>query len=895
MRLILIYCLLVLTIFSTDARVFKLTLEGITPDMPYPNGIIQNRLDDTFNTGGTIVTERLSLGDFIVLASLDGIELSVTSWDSDCSGTQSRRCAWLTLSALQYGQAQCHSYATAILQLNFSVFRPSISSTNPVNISAFLRWEAEGDAADSNWNCDGTEYANFYIQVFNWSNGSWGTIISSTGYGVRSGAGWYNISLTSPVYANATTGELRYRIVVDAYDCHGREEERDAMCGSLARAELYVDYLELIQNVPDTFLQPVCVYSIQENFPATWKDIWHNQTVDFIVEARNDTNVNVAFFPVKLYAIDEYGNEQLLGVGITNSTGRTSFFRITSGEGYRMNFSRIEAWDGWIINNNAYVKNITCGEQSINPPETRGRNIAVVPAKYILNLIGRMYYPGGVDWARFVWYIDDVSVQKHRDVAISQKFLNNTASFSVWKFGFDYNCTDNRTPCDREGIFGTTTNPPWNPACIVIGQRNTTLTPFCNRPPVGFTPVRSTLSLCLFSLITITVTVGGVIKNPNCYIDADPYGNPIGAHRCGLFSGYRVGPLIQMNIPDNALGYTAQLAIAQFGSLSALMFGTNYSQHEGPGNISLSSRTLTICGMTTTQQAFNSPHTEYVFSNPVSAPISMSTPYGTATGNAILQPDRPGGLGLIGFLGLYGDQNHVVGVILGHRFGIHPFVAIVQTVPYYPTTQAGWAGYEHLWLYYLYENLRFIAETWGKEMSIWNFRYNNATNQANLVRAFEDLIVEFTPFLRTTLNLMISAPRTLVYPFVVTTFLNLGDIGYLMKVSYTNQTVFNKAVEASEALMRNLGNILGPPPPNCPVNSTWNDPNSYRCYGLNFIWSGSRLLSYSERELFAYRLVELFSTLIDLQIELFKALPELNNTSAPWAYPRWNYNWIHPE
>ncbi|MEM4616665.1 MAG: hypothetical protein QXY19_06645 [Archaeoglobaceae archaeon] len=41
---------------------------------------------------------------------------------------------------------------------------------------------------------------------------------------------------------------------------------------------------------------------------------------------------------------------------------------------------------------------------------------------------------------------------------------------------------------------------------------------------------------------------------------------------------------------------------------------------------------------------------------------------------------------------------------------------------------------------------------------------------------------------------------------------------------------------------------------------------------LNFIWSGSRLQSYSERELFAYRLVELFSTLID-QIELFKALP----------------------
>ncbi|MCS7143564.1 MAG: hypothetical protein NZ879_00910 [Archaeoglobaceae archaeon] len=891
---LIVFLIILILVSTTDARVFRFTFEGITPDMPYPSGFIQYRLDDVFNGFGTIVRENLTLGDFLVLAYRDDNNLSVTSLDSDCDDTQSWRCNIITLSISSYGRAQCHSWATAILQLNFSVYRPSINATLPVRINSYLAWEAEGDQNGTNWNCDGTEYANFYIQVFNWSTSTWVNMTSSTGTGVRSGVGWFNITISDPGYVNATTGELRYRIFVDAYDCYGREEDQQAMCGSLARAELYVDYIELVQDVPDAVLQPVCVYNITSTFPPIWSDLWHNDTVSFVVEARNATGSLVPFFPVRLHTIDEYGVEQFVGVGITNSTGRTTFFRITGGEGYRMNFSKIEAWDGWMINNSVYVRNTTCGNQSITPPPDRGRNIALVPAKYVLNLIGRMYYPGGVDWARFVWYIDDPSVQRHRSISISQKFINHTASFSIWKFGFDYNCTDNRTPCDREGIFNLTT-PPWNPACIVIGQTNRTLTPFCNRPPVGLTPLRADVSLCLLSIVNIGVTVGGVISAPNCYIDRDQYGNPVGAHRCGLFYGYRVGPLMMMAIPDNALGYTAQLAIAQYGSLSAFMSQTNYSQHEGPGNLSLSSRSLTICGFTSTQDAFSPPHTEYVFSYPIQAPIRVSTPFGTATGYATLQPDRRGGLGLIGFLGLYGDQNHIVGVILGHRFGVHPFLAIVQTVPEYPTTAAGWTGYEHRWLYYLYENLRFIAEAQGKEMSIWNWRYPNATAQANLVRAFEDLIVEFTPFLKVTLDLMVSAPRTLVYPFVVTTFLQLGDFGYLMKVSYTNTTIFDKAVEAAEALMRNLGNILGPPPPNCPVNATWNDPNAYRCYGLNFIWMGSRLLTYAERELFAYRLVELFSTLIDLQIEVFKALPELNNTTAPWAYPRWDYNWIHPE
>ncbi|MCS7145035.1 MAG: hypothetical protein NZ879_08465, partial [Archaeoglobaceae archaeon] len=161
-----------------------------------------------------------------------------------------------------------------------------------------------------------------------------------------------------------------------------------------------------------------------------------------------------------------------------------------------------------MINNTAYVRDPTCGSQTITPPPDRGRNIAIVPATYVLNLVGRMYYPGGVDWARFVWFIHDTSVERHRAIPISQKFNNTSVSFSVWKFGLDYNCTDNRTPCDREGIFGTTPRPYWDPACITIGKRDDLITPFCDRTPVGNTPLRATVYVHLLSL-NIGARVGG--------------------------------------------------------------------------------------------------------------------------------------------------------------------------------------------------------------------------------------------------------------------------------------------------------------------------------------------------------------------------------------------------
>ena len=145
--------LLVFTVNAVDARVFKTTFDSITPDMPYPKGYISHRLSDTLNSPGTLVQENLNIDDYSLLAYRDNFSLAVTSLDADCDDTQSRWCALLCI--MRYGQAQCHSYATAILRIDFSAYRPSVSGTYPIEISAYLRWEAEGDQADTNYNCGG--------------------------------------------------------------------------------------------------------------------------------------------------------------------------------------------------------------------------------------------------------------------------------------------------------------------------------------------------------------------------------------------------------------------------------------------------------------------------------------------------------------------------------------------------------------------------------------------------------------------------------------------------------------------------------------------------------------------------------------------------------------------
>jgi hypothetical protein len=861
-RLALTLFVLILSLNVADAVVFTQNFRGVTIDFPYPTGqeATCTNSDYCMRDGENVVWDSFQPTDLLFLESLDGRSLTTSSTDTDCDSAN--------------GNCASESWSGAAQYYYFNV-DPNATS---LNVNIYAKFAGRG-----------SDYANFYIEVQT-DAGGWTQLWSSTGTGERTvGYQWFNLSVPNIPNHVRDNGDMVIRLRVDSDD---RDTDSawvffipsPVVCGSWAYATIYVDYIEIRADVPNS--TPVCVVFQSGTYPADWGDVVWNETVNLQFRVyEQGTSTNVPNFPVKVYVEDEYGRELPVGVGVTGSSGTTSFVRITSGEVYRANFTRAEVFDSWMANGKAYTKSATCGEDSLVPPSGYGKNIAIVPASYTLDLVGRMYYPGGIDWARFVFYVHDTSVERYRNVPISQKFTNNSASISVWKYGLDYQCTDNSVPCNKEGIYASDPGPLWNPACVVIGKRDYLVTPFCDRTPTEI--VEQFIDVLWFSMETR-------IPNPACYVDTDPYGNPVGAHRCGLFYGYRVGPLIQMAFPDNALGYTAQTAITSsyYGNLKAFMSNTQYNDHEGPGSINIPSMPVSVCGQAATVEGQPVVHSEYTFTYPITLDISVTFLL-TFSGTATIQPDTKGGLGLIGFLGLYGDQNHIVGLILGHRFGIHPFVALVQTVPEYPTTQAGWQNYEDRWLYYLFENLRFIAETWGREMSIWNYRYGSATDQANLVRAFEDLIVEFTPFLKTTLDLMVAAPENLVYPFVVSTFLQLGDFGHLMKVSFANQTIFNKATEAAMALMTALPGILGPPPPACDLNNTnWNDPIAYHCYGLNFIWAGSDLLSYKERELFAYRLMELFNTIVDLAIEIMKAIPQLED---PTSVPRWNFDWIYPE
>ncbi|HDL90403.1 MAG TPA: hypothetical protein ENG14_05820, partial [Thermodesulforhabdus norvegica] len=789
-RLALTFFVLILSLNVADALTFTQNFQGVTIDFPYPNGQMGTCVgsDHCIRDSENVQWESLAPTDFFLLQSVDGYALPTSSSDTDCK----------TIA----GAGSAHSHAGAAQVYYFNVDKNASS----VNLNIYMKLEGNGAGTYcTNWwgiFCVGDwedGYIEWHVEVLDPGGG----ICQDLGSGSLSekdwvyGYRWFNYSVSTGCIDS--NGQLTVRIRVESDD--GNTMYIYGTIASWALARIYTDYIEVVADTATA--TPVCVdYQSYSTLPADWKDVVGNETVNLRIRAyEQGTNNNVPNYPVKVYVEDEYGREQFVGVGVTDSNGITPYVRIVGGEAYRANFTRVEAFDSWMANGKAYIKSATCGDDSFTPPSGYGKNIAIVPASYTLDLVGRMYYPGGIDWARFVFYTHDSSVERYRNIPISQKITNKTASISVWKYGFDYQCTDNSVPCNKEGIYASDSGPFWNPACVVIGDRDYIVTPFCDRSP---------MEIVKMDIDVLFLSMEARVPNPGCYVDTDPYGNPVGEHRCGLFYGYRVGPLIQMAFPDNALGYTPQQAInSTYGSLAGLMSTTTYSAHEGPDEIHVNSANVRVCGQSATVQAQDVGSTEYTFTHPITLSISV---FGIG-GSTTIQPDTKGGLGMIGFIGLYGDQDHVVGLILGHRFGIHPFIALVQTVPEYPTTQAGWQNYEERWLYYLFENLRFIAETWGNEMSIWNYRYGSATNQANLVRSFEDLIVEFTPFLRATLDLMVAAPKNLVYPFIVSTFLQLEDFGHLMKVAFTNQTIFNKSVEAAAALMTALPGILGPPPP----------------------------------------------------------------------------------
>ncbi len=516
---------------------------------------------------------------------------------------------------------------------------------------------------------------------------------------------------------------------------------------------------------------------------------------------------------MKYYA--EFEDKKIyLGGNWTNSSG-IAYINITP-----KNFGLKENWkvrfvaeiEDVMTNCNAYYAEVN--------RTILAENIAIIPGSYNITLVGRMYYAGGADWIKVNWYIDENSVTRPYSIPMVQKFLGNRVSVTIWKYGIDDYCTD--PDCHKEGIYennGYDKDTDWDGACIAVGSK----TPMCERSPGYDYDI-------FFGLIR-----GHVY---NCY--GDPSGPHPGMHDCNYFSGYRIGPFIQMNIPDHALGTLAAIVIKALseGDLAKFMRSINYSQHEGPEGVLL----------------------------------GVNTEYAITNGLFGILADPKGGLGVVGFIGLIADEKHVVGLMMGHRYGIHPFTAIITTVPSYPNTESGWKSYFDTWIYHLLDNLIYTIKKTGEELLIWNLRYSSSDDVLDLNRAFNNFLTDFLPYTREVLWLVVNCEKTVNHPFIVSIFVQFKDSSVMIDKILTNQTLYSKFKDAISEILNQTPNILGPPDAS---------------YGLNYMLSQRIKIPLSERQEFNYKMLQLLDQLIEVLITTMRELPAMEKED-----PSWMHNWI---
>jgi len=681
------------------------------------------------------------------------------------------------------------------------IWYPEGSSASPGYETHYFIFKLPQDAAvdrvEVHWRGaadDSNDMVEFY--AYNFDAAAWGSPLGSiTGDSLQ----WINYTFTNPDPYISTTGYMHLAFVGDPgglFDGDGTPS---------------TDYIELIVTVGDAYVQTACVQVISDNI-RDWGGIFDTDTLTVQGKATTLGGSAIPYYPIAMRADWNFlGTGSVnLGFGFSDQNGIASLSirPVDAGVSDKWRVSiKLVAIDA-IVNGIPYAGNAACSVASV------GENVAITPGSYNLNLVGRMYYNGGADWIRVNWYVDQNSVAKPYPIPIVQKFLGNRASVTIWKYGIDDYCTDPN--CHREGIYGNmSADTDWDGACIAVG----TTTPMCGRDPSGA-----------------------------CY--GDPSGPHPGRHDCVYFSGYRVGPFIQMNVPDHALGLLAAIVIGLIGgTLDAFMRATYYDQHEGPYGVLIPDAN---CG-----------------------PLNPSTEQAMTHGALGLLGDPKGGLGVVGFIGLIADNQHAIGIMMGHRYGIHPMVAVVTTVPNYPTTETGWRNYMDTWLYYLLNNAIYIVSATGEELGVWNLRYPSQSDILNLNRAFNDFMVDFLPYVREVLWLVVNCGKTVNHPFLVSTVIQFKDTFEIAKRIQSNATLNLAFQNLVGELFRQIPNISGPP-----------DAST----GLNYLLYYRPQLPYSEKRNFAYSTLQLLDQVTEVLITMLRELPLMEQSTRP--SPGWNFNWI---
>lgn len=666
------------------------------------------------------------------------------------------------------------------------------------------------------------------MYIWNWNTGDWeqvGTRQYPDGYI------WFNFTCSSQTecapYINSSTGQ------VDVVYISGAEGAGDD-------AYIRVDYVEAYVIVPDSAVHSACL-KYKYGTLRDWDGIFDDDQFSITFRVEDKSGNGISNYPgfIRLIWDSSYSD---FAANWSNSSG----YLTTAGKPIHGRVS-----DKWRVTFKGVIKDVMTNgvayqyDSSCSDP-IAVENVAITPGSYDIVLVGRYWDNTGGDWAVFRWVADPEDVEHVNksgyDIPAAQKF--RTWDLLYWKLGVpDPNHDDDGL---TEGVYGTSNDVDYEtqPACI--GPDSSPDDPrYC-----GYYICQD--------------------DGRCCYNDADK------DHDCSLYlSGYRFGPIIEINAPDHALGVVVANTISLCENINTIadLMAQPYDAHEGGGE----GHEITCRVLGGNMSTITS---EYAFHEGYVVAILR-----------IFYPDPHEGFGLPGFIGLMPDSEHVVGVVLGHRYGIHPFVSLVTSmpsseIPVYDdhtntTAKSIWESQEFYrkWVYYLLRNTAYSIKVTAEELWNWDKRYPNS-GEDNIVLAnlaLNDLFLDLLPFLDEVLWTIQVTGNNSINTFIITTFTNLYGNARIVSQIVSNSTLLSEFENVVGTAIENLPKILGPPD-----GST----------GLNYLLKYRAQIPYSDRENFTAKIMELSNNAESLLISVLKNLPPMENSTDPY-YPGWNYgDWV---
>ncbi|MET1124668.1 MAG: hypothetical protein ABWW66_05325 [Archaeoglobaceae archaeon] len=682
----------------------------------------------------------------------------------------------------------------------------------PAGSSAEVHWYGHAN--------DGNDYV--YLYAFNWTSSGWEQLGSFYG----NSWGWINATLSD----DHISGNGYVHLAFVGYRSSSADDA----------AEFPTDYVELVVDV--TQFTPVCV-DVLSSSVRNWDGIFDTDSVSVTARATLSGSTVEWYDNFSLEAEWQEGsaNIPLSSFSVSQQNATLSGRPVDGGvtDRWRVKFAVSAGYA--IVNGVAYGPDASCGR------EVFAENVAVTPDSYDILLVGRRWDNTGEDWVVFRWVADPEDVEHVSkdgyDVPVAQRFRNWDLLF--WKIGVPDPNHDNDGL--TEGVYGTSNDVNYEsyPACI--GP---------DRSP-------SDPRYCGYYICQE--------DGRCCYNDVDK------DHNCSLhLSGYRFGPLIEINAPDHAIGVVVANTIDICANLETIpdILAQPYDAHEGGGEGNEIHCEVLDVGMDT-----------------ITTELAFKQGYNILGLLWIFDADPHEGFGLPGFVGLMADREHVVGLVLGHRFGIHPFVALVTTMPRSEipsfddhtntTAKEIWQSSEFYakWIYYILRNTAYIVKVTAEELANWDKRYPPSGEDNILLanRVLNDLFLDLLPYLKEVLWTIRVTGNNTINTFIITTYTQLHGLFRMIDTIRSDVTLRSEFENVVATFFASVPGIFGPPD-----GST----------GLSYLLKHRGSLTYDEKLSFAQKLFEMADTGLDLLIAVMKNLPLMEVRADPY-FPGWNYgDWV---